>query len=497
MKNIQYYVSILILSIFIISCSSDDDPPVPPIIETPEVVNLDIQDFIWKGLNLYYLWQQDVPDLADDKFATQSELNTYLEPYAGRPDDLFDDLLHAEDRYSWIVDDYVALDQQLQGGISTTSGMDWRLSYKNSTSDDLIAFVRYVMPDSDAYDKGMKRGDLFQKVNGQQLNINNYQLLLLDAESFTLELTTYNNGTFNDTGELISLTKEEFSENPIHLVKTIDDDGKKIGYIMYNQFLNISDVELNDAFGQLKSEGIEDLVLDLRYNGGGHSTSAKALASMITGQFEGDVFFSRRYNDKLNAYFIEEYGLNYLKNYFSNTLESGEAINSLNLDRVVILSSSSTASSSELIINGLSPYIDVTLIGETTSGKTWGSITMYDSPNFSKEEINPNHTWAMQPLIVESVNSVGFNNKTGFIPDYELPERVSTLGTLGDPNEPLLAKALEVLNPSTKLGPSKWNEDFEDALEYFTDSKKESPMGNIMILEERELPKAIFELELF
>lgn len=491
MKQFKYYFSALILILFFVSCSKDDDEdiiPTPDPIAVEPTVNLDIQNFIWKGLNLYYFWQQDVPDLLDTKFTTQIELDAFLTPYAEDPEGLFEKLLHDEDRYSWIVDDYVALEQQLQGGISTTTGMDWRLSYKESGSNELVGFVRYVMPGSDADEQGMKRGDLFQKVNGQQLTINNYSLLLLEVESFTIELTTYSNGVFTNTGEMVDLVKEEFSENPIHLVKTIDDEGKKIGYLMYNQFLNISDGELNSAIGELKAEGIEDLVLDLRYNSGGHGTSASFLSSMITGQFEGEVFYKRRYNDKLNSYFLEEYGQEYLSNYFSSSLESGEAINSLNLERIVILTSTSTASSSELVINGLNPYIDVILIGETTSGKTWGSVTLYDSPDFSKEQINPDHTWAMQPLIVESQNSVGFNNKTGFLPDYELSEYVSSLGTLGDPSEPLLAKALEVLNPSTKYSPVKWDENIEDKLEYFTDSKIESALGKSMYLE-TTLPK--------
>mgnify|MGYP000344540170 CR=1 FL=1 len=88
----------------------------------------------------------------------------------------------------------------------------------------------------------------------------------------------------------------------------------------------------------------------------------------------------------------------------------------------------------------------------------------------------------MQPLVVETQNSVGFNNKTGFIPDYELLEYASNLGVLGDPNEPLLSKALEILDPSTKYGLDKLDEELIGH-EYFTDSKKESAIGNNMFIE--------------
>ncbi|MDT0551904.1 S41 family peptidase [Urechidicola vernalis] len=487
MKNIQFYASLIILSIFLINCSSDDDDVVTPL-ATPEpdpvaTVDLEIENFIWKGLNLYYLWQQDVPDLSDTKFTTQIELDAYLAPYDGKHEELFENLLHNEDEFSWIVDDYNVLDQQLRGGVSSTTGMDIRLSYIDSNSPNLVAFVRYILPNSAADDKNIKRGDFFQKVDGQQLTINNYFALLFESESYTIELTDYNNGVFTNTGTEILLIKEELAENPVHIVKTIDNGSDKVGYIMYNQFLSTYDSDLNTAFGTLKAEGVSDLVLDLRYNSGGQVSSAINLSSMITGQFENEVFSVQRWNDKVNDYFTAEYGSDYFTYFFSNSMESGEAINNLNMNKVIILTSSSTASSSELVINGLDPYIEVILIGDTTVGKTWGSLTLYDSPDYTnKDDINPNHTWAMQPLVVETQNSVGYNNKTGFIPDYELLEYASNLGVLGDPNEPLLSKALEILDPSTKYGLDKLDEELIGH-EYFTDSKKESAIGNNMFIE--------------
>ncbi|MCK5816067.1 MAG: peptidase S41 [Flavobacteriaceae bacterium] len=484
MKKIIRFFVVINLLFLVINCNNDDD------IEQQDnnTINLDINEFIWKGLNSYYFWQQNIPDLSDQRFSSQEQLEGFLKPYAEDHKGFFKKLLHTEDLFSWIVDDYRILDQQLQGGVSSTTGMDWRLSYKDSDNNDLIGYVRYVIPNSDADSKGIKRGDLFQKINGQQLTIDNYRELLLLSDSYTIELANYSDGIFSNQGISVLLIKEQLAENPIHIVKTINNGGEKVGYLMYNQFLSSFDQELNTAVASLKADGIVDLVLDLRYNSGGHTSSAAFLSSMITGQFEGSVFTTEKWNNKVNDYFTGQFGDDYFTSRFSNIMNSGETINNLNLNRVIIITSHSTASSSELVINGLNPYIEVILIGEKTVGKTWGSLTLYDSPDYTnKKNINPNHTWAMQPLVVETQNSEGYNNKTGFVPDYEQQEHIISLGILGDPNEPLLAKALEVLSPTTKTTLSKHPEDIV-ALKYFTDSKKESPIGTNMYIE-REMPK--------
>src|SRR5690606_25817068 len=96
-----------------------------------------------------------------------------------------------------------------------------------------------------------------------------------------------------------------------------------------------------------------------------------------------------------------------LINRFVGTIGSGAAVNSLNLHQVHILTSPSTASASELVINGLRPYINVIQIGETTTGKNVGSITLYDSANFRKEGASPAHKYAMQPIVLKIVNRDG------------------------------------------------------------------------------------------
>src|SRR5690606_21071041 len=100
----------------------------------------------------------------------------------------------------------------------------------------------------------------------------------------------------NSTGESVLLNKTQYNENPVYITKTFDINGQKIGYLMYNSFIKDYETDLNNAFAQLKSEGATSLVLDLRYNGGGSVETATDLASMVTGQFNGQVFYKEFWN---------------------------------------------------------------------------------------------------------------------------------------------------------------------------------------------------------
>ena len=127
-------------------------------------------------------------------------------------------------------------------------------------------------------------------------------------------------------------------------------------------------------------------------------------------------------------------------------------INSLNLKTIYFIVSENTASASELIINGLKPYINVKLVGTQTYGKHVGSITLYDSENFSKNgpDFRKNHTYAMQPIVLEIQNKNGENKPEGFIPDIIINEDPSNLGILGDVDEPLLKRTIKYITTGSK-----------------------------------------------
>lgn len=461
------------------SCTDQDDN----LFSVP--ANIEVQDFVWKGLNTWYFWQGEVADLADSKLDNAEEYISFLQGFPN-PGDLFEHLRHPDDRFSVIVSDYNVL-QNSQQGNATTDGADTRFIFLNTGSNEVIGYVRYIIPGSDAAGKDIHRGDIVYAVNGQSLFFNSEtdnNLGLLDANTYTLNLAnlTVTDGVRSITpnGRNIDLTRTSITENPILINTTIDVGSKKVGYIMYNQFVSNFDTQLNGVFGDFQAQGVTDLVLDFRYNPGGFVSSAVNLGSMVTGQFDGQLFAKSRFNDKVQAQ-VSDANVN---TFFRNALESGTAINSLGLSKVYVLTTGSTASASELVINALDPYIEVVQVGTTTTGKNETSFTLYDSPSwsFNDSQLNPNHKWAMQPLVSRIENSAGFSNYTdGLNPDIELSEDLTNLGVLGDETEPLLAAALT--NIAAAGRPSPFNTNKIIPIDGITDTKLRRVTGNRMYID--------------
>tara|TARA_B110000444_G_scaffold258376_1_gene299094 strand:- start:5504 stop:6973 length:1470 start_codon:yes stop_codon:yes gene_type:complete len=446
MKKIKY---ILFFAVFIIlSCSKDKDDN---LIELSD--NLEISDFIWKGLNDFYYWQSDVPNLADSMVENQNTYSQFIYNNS-EPESFFELLLYSNDKFSWIVSDYVALENSLQG-IVASNGLELGLTRQCSGCNDLVAYVKYVHPESDASLKNILRGDLFTVVNGFNLTMDNYKDLLFNDNlmTYTISLSNYESGSFTPIGQNITLTKKEnFEKNPIYVNEIVAAGSLtgavtgtyKIGYLMYNQFVSSYEDELNDVFAEFRSENITELVLDLRYNRGGSINNCIVLSSLITGQFNGKVFSKQNWNSKLNKYWEDKN--EDLNDYFVGSLSNGMSLNSLNLQKLYVLTSSESASASELLINGLTSHIQVIQIGDTTVGKNVGSITIYDYLDNDGNK-NPNHKYAMQPIVLAIENSEGFSDYTeGLKPDHESKESVSQLGILGNPQETLFSKAIELIN---------------------------------------------------
>lgn len=454
-------ISILSIVILFTSCEKKDTSLIAPTI-TDLTVDDNINLFIWKGLTNYYLWQKDVPELVDGYFSSYDDLYTHFRNFSS-PETVFESLLNRPtDRFSWIVDDYIELENSFQG-INLSSGMEFgAVRYRNG-SNDVFAYVRYVLPNSDADNKGITRGMLFNTIDGTQLNLTNYQNLLFgNSTNYTIGLADFNDGNPIANGNSISLIKTELQENPIAVAKVITEGSKKVGYLMYNQFARNYDGQLNAVFANFKSENIDELIIDLRYNPGGFVSSATYLGSMITGQFNGELYSQEIWNDKVTAAWPTERFINNFTNEIRN-VENDEVIlqeniNSLNLNKVYFIVSSRSASASELVINSLSSYIDVRVIGRTTSGKQVGSITLYDSENLQRTgaNLNTNHTYAMQPLVLEISNKNGVNYPEGIVPEsdafpgIDLPENYGNLGVLGERSDPLLEATLNYISTGNK-----------------------------------------------
>lgn len=465
-------IILLLFTLSFINCAEDyDDNP----------VRESINDFIWDGLNAYYFWQAASPDLNDSKNDNQ-EYNSFLNSYPN-PVDFFNHLKVNSliDRFSVIFSDYTVLEQALSG-ISQSNGLDIELRYKNGSSTEVFGWVRYVMPNSDASAKNVQRGAVFYAINGISLNINNYRSLLANS-TYTLNFADFDNGNITPNGDNISFTKAPYAENPIYLSNVYNVGTKKVGYLVYNGFYSAYENDLNSVFASFQSQNITHLVLDLRYNSGGSINTATRLASMITGQFGNQVFSKQQWNSKItnanggpdSEVFI---------NRFTNQLANGVNITSLGLTKIYVITTKSTASASELIINGLKPYIDVIQIGRTTTGKNEGSITIYDSPTFQKVNVNPNHRYAMQPIVLKLANAFNFGDySSGLVPNIDQAEDLSNLNQLGNISEPLLATALNYISTNGKYSSSK----FQENPNFISSTKLLSNFGTLMNLEKENI----------
>jgi len=428
MRNILTYV--ILLSI-ILSTSCREEDPEPDQFETD--TNQYVNNWIYENMNLYYYWNNELPVKSID---------------AENPEDYFYSLLSNQDRFSWIQPNYQELLNSLQG-ITLESGYEFVLYNDSENANGVVGSIAYVKKDSPAMEAGLKRGDKFTKINGTALTIDNYSNLLENInQTHTLTIERYNFEAegFEELGDF-ELNAIQFAENPNFLDSVYTRNGKKIGYYVYNFFSvgttsdgSSSDsaayvMEMDEIFADFKSEGIDHLVLDLRYNSGGAESATINLASLIAANVsDQDIFVKRDYNQGLKQYFINEFGEESLNRKF--TEKAANIGTTLQSPQLTVLTSSRTASASELLINGLNPFIETYIIGDTTVGKNVGSTSIY-------EDNNPDNTWGMQPIITKSFNSLNQSDyDLGFYPDIPLLDNSLIKLQLGDVNEKLLREAL-------------------------------------------------------
>ncbi len=482
MKRIKFYLLSAVAVLSVTSCFEDRDDNL--------AATSNINDFVWKAMNAYYLFNENVPDLSNDRFGINAidnrfgsteEYSNYLNGFSS-PEDIFNSLLFqpgVSDRFSRIEPNFFDLIQQQQG-TSLSNGIEFNLYFIPGSSTEIFGVITLVLNNSVADNAGLQRGQIFRAVDGVNLNLDN-RINLLSQDVYTLNFADYNdNGTPEVSDDSIvpnaqstELTKEPYTENPIHRSEVININGQTIGYLAYNGFNNNFINELNAAFGQFQSSNIQHLVLDLRYNGGGVIQTAADLGSMITGQFNGQVFSKAFFN---NNQLEQDRDFN-----FSNSLTNGSTINSLNLNKVYVLTTNQrTASASELVINSLKPYIEVVQIGENTVGKTEINRLVFDSPDFQPgQEVNPTHTYALIPLIGNSSNRDDeLVPADGLTPDIQLSESPRNFGILGDVNEPLLAAAIADILGSGRSASDSSIYEFQQ-LKYST----QSPIEQLLFIE--------------
>lgn len=377
-----------------------------------------------------YLWYNDIPSLSEsDYFKTA--------------DTFFPKLLSSKDKFSYIemLDSTSTRTPHILS--NTTYGFEYILSSDpTGTTSRIYARVALVLPDSPAKQAGLKRGDWIILADGSNLTTSNSNVLE-QGTGVTLALDTliYDQEQAKwawkaDTTYLTVPAAVSMENNPIFLTNVYTTvSGKKVGYMVYNEFKtgatpnDPSDTSymenMKKTFASLKNEGVTDFILDLRYNNGGYVQVAQELASMLApASALGEEFAHLEFNDKQQS---RNYAVDLSKDYSSENL---------NLTNLYVLSGAYTASSSELIINGLRPYMNVCLVGVQTVGK-----------NVAASQINSPYDFIIFPITATVYNK---NNESdyanGFTPDYAIDEAQFAIWyELGDTQEVLLKNALSLI----------------------------------------------------
>lgn len=308
--------------------------------------------------------------------------------------------------------------------------------------------IQSVYPGSPAEQAGLQRGDIIVTINGQYMYSEDeatavYINLLSPVSSSTTRLLLID-------GSEVSLTTTRLYPTPVLAHEVFEVGGARIGYLNYSGFDAAYDNDLLLALRDLEAEGIDELILDLRYNGGGHVISANMLSTIIAGsRADGQVFNYYRYNDERMANVestMEETSLEYDAEverfkeefYYGNYYGADLSREGLDLDRLYVLTTGSTASASELVINSLRGIgIDVVTVGETSNGKNVGM----EGISFRLE----GYTYEMFPITFQSYNADNYSiPATGVTPDIPAADWDQSFGYLPfGPDEPLIAAAIE------------------------------------------------------
>jgi C-terminal processing protease CtpA/Prc len=438
-------LTLLTVSALVTSCKKDADTVTPAPTTVTSTTTADaptVNDWILANMQYYYFWSDKIPANPDKSLSPDNFFSSLLYTYNATTNP-------TGDRFSWIQESADDLKASLSG-VSKTDGLEFKLYLRSSTGDDIIGKVLYVLKGSPAEKAGLMRGDIFYQINGQTLTRANYSDLAYGAsDTKTYTLAKVDGTAIVNTTTTKQTTPVVFQANPVYMDSVYTVGSKKVGYFVYNQFVtgpngpedHTYDNLVDNVFAKFKAQGVTDLILDFRYNPGGYVSSAQNLASSIgKGVDASKIFYRQEYNKQLTEYY-QANKVNAFNGYFVQKASNiGNSLNNL-----VVLTTSGTASASELVINGLKPYMPVTIIGTTTYGKNVGSFTIYDDKGRYK--------WGMQPIVTKSFNSLNQSDySTGFTPTIEVKEYTNEVWRqLGDTRETMLNVALARISGSARI----------------------------------------------
>jgi len=340
MKKIILF-AIIIISLF---SSCKKDPVLPDNTLTPAMG----RDSLYYIMKDWYYWF----DKPESESVNTTNKETYKDPY-----ELLETMRYKElDRWSFVAD-YDEFNAEMQG---TFVGFGFRIGVDNSAK----ARIAMIYNKSSLYANGVRRGWIVKTISG----IDPAPLLIANNGAAYSDLvgppTAGISKVFvftkpDGTDITITATKSSFTVNTVMLYDTLMLPTGVTGHLVFDSFITPSSAELATAFAYFKTMGIKDLILDLRYNTGGYLNIAQTLASYIAGDVvSGSVFAKLQYNTKRQDY--------------NTTFAFKTTPYSMGLSRLVVITTRSTASASEAVMNGLKPFVTVVSIGDTTNGKPTG-----------------------------------------------------------------------------------------------------------------------------
>lgn len=403
------FISILIIPL-LYSCERDPDP-------VPGEVTFDerARDGLYDLMKNVYLWYTAMPTVK-------------ISDYDG-PDEILEALRFLpRDKWSFVTD-YDSFMASMQG---TFVGHGIRMSLDNSNNVRVVSLYE----GSDLWPKGVRRGWTVLEINDTPIapilisgNNTSYNTLL--GPSVAGHVNKFLFRKPDGTTVTYSATKSSFTINSVTAAKILDLTSGKTGYLCFETFIDPSEQELNEAFADFKANNVTDLIIDLRYNTGGYMDIAQQLSSLV--MKAGDttkICYKLQYNSLVGPEWNESYK-------FIRT-ESP-----LGLNRVVFITTRSSASASEVVINSLKPYVDVTIVGDTTHGKPAG-MNIWGYPFPSNSVPNPDYKYVFAPITFEYVNASDEGRfYDGILPDVRAADDITR--DFGDPEEASLAAAIAVL----------------------------------------------------
>lgn len=402
--------------------------------------------------SVYYLWNKEIgndikrldPDTCKSPVAVVQQIRFHK---AGKE----------VDHWTQLTNNLGEMTSSVQG-LGLTYGYELQAGRIANKDGVYFLLVCYVVKDGPAEKGGLKRGDIIMTIDGEEITSSNiYDALYTKTVSLGIAHLT-GEGYLGAVEKEVTLAAADMWEDPVLLHKTFDVDGKKVGYLVYNSFDLRSSSMLPGVFRKFKEDGIEELILDLRYNGGGYVFTERELASMIapiSNVIAGDVFQTEVYNsileeewkrqgDDTNTYFSTKH---YYKDE-DNLIDEDITDANPGIKKLYAIVSSGSASASEGLIIGLGPYMSVTLVGQQTYGKyctgwmispqqLYGSTSTFDYSKITK--------WGMYVMISKFADKNRQNSAEpdGIPVDIEAEDNPFDGFQLGDENETMLKAALK------------------------------------------------------